>query len=200
MGRFAYTFTAWIWQHLPFAIRKLEDGIIGRFTKTLLYPFEAIIITIANNLYDQIFLDSSSISSLQKHGAMYGLSQGKNEGAADYLRRLRVWRLIISSGGVKKSIKSAMNIFTGIDESVITVKEGIDSVGAPAFIIGGTPIGTGCIIHSTQIFTFTIILPDLSAVALNRSFILKALDEFSPSNEFKIIEKRSGYDYEWEAV
>lgn len=200
MDRFTYSFYAWVWQHLPLKIRKLQDGIIGRFTKLVLSPFESVIIGLANTLYDQVYLDSCSDESLQKHGVTYELTQKRDESKAEFLQRFRIWRLIITAGGVKKSVKTALSIYTGISAEQITVLEGMKSLESGAFKIGVSAIGSGAIVHSTQIFTFTITLPDLSALTLNRGYILKQLDEFSPSNEFTIIEKRSTGDYTWEAA
>jgi|GEM_PF-3266467 hypothetical protein len=200
MDRFTYSFYAWVWQHLPLKIRKLQDGIIGRFIKALLSPFESVITGLANTLYDQLFLDSCSGDSLQKHGMNYNLTQAIDESKDEFLQRFRIWRLIITAGGVKKSVKTALSIYTGVPGDQITITEGMGSFVFDAFKIGVTAIGSGMIVHSTQIFVFKIILPDLSALTLNRGYILNQLNEFSPSNEFIIIEKRSTGDYTWEAA
>jgi hypothetical protein len=201
MDRFTYSFSVWIWQHLPEKVKKLSlTSVIASFIKAILNPFETLITPVVNQLIDQKFLTTCSIESLRKHALQYGLEQKANESRDEFYNRLRIWRIIISGGGVKQSIKTALNIFTGLPENEIILKEGISSLKSGVFAIGQTPIGEGAIVHSTQLFTFTIILPDMTTMSLNRSFILNALDEFSPSNEFQIIEKRNGYDYYWEAA
>lgn len=201
MDRFTYSFSTWIWQHLPEKVKKLaQTSVIALFTKAVLKPFETLIMSMANQLYDQKFLTTCSVESLRKHALQYGIEQEANESRDEFYNRLRIWEIIISSGGVKQSIKTALNIFTGLSEDEITIKEGISSLESGVFIIGRTAIGSGAIVHSTQVFTFTIILPDLTTININRPFILNALDEFSPSNEFQIIEKRNGYDYNWGAA
>lgn len=200
MDRFTYSFYTWVWQHLPVKIKKLQDAIIGKFTKILLSPFESPFIGLANTLYDQLFLESCSDESLQKHGVTYELTQKRDESKAEFLQRFRIWRLIITAGGVKKSVNTALSIYTGVPVDQITIIEGMKSLESGAFKIGVSAIGSGAIVHSTQIFVFKITLPDLSALTLNRGYILKQLDEFSPSNEFTVTEKRSTGDYTWEAA
>lgn len=199
MDRFVYSFKDWIWQHFPVRLQALKESIMKRFISAMLLPFKSIA-NQSNNLYDQIYFSSCSEESLRKHAAPYKLEQKTDESKEDFLYRLRLWRLIITAGGIKKSIKTALKILTGVSENQIIIQEGIRSSGTGPFIIGVTPLGSGSILHSTQIFTFKVILPDLSHMQLNREHILKELDEFSPSNEFKITEKRENYDYEWEVL
>ena len=199
MGRFSYSFLHWIWQHFPVRLQSLKTSVIERFISAILLPFE-FIINLSNNLYDQIYIGSCSEESLRKHGELYGLKQKTDEAIEDFSYRFKIWRLIISDGGIKKSIKRALQIFTGVPENQITIVEGINSLGTGPFIIGITPLGSGSIVHSTQIFTFDVILPDLFHLQLNRGYIIKELNEFSPSNEFRIIEKREEYEYVWEEI
>ncbi|MCL2154032.1 MAG: hypothetical protein FWH53_00050 [Leptospirales bacterium] len=199
MDRFTYSFSRWVWQHFPIRLQSLKASIIERFINAILLPFE-FITNLANNLYDQIYADSCSEESLKKHGQQYGLKQKADETKEEFSHRFRIWRLIISAGGIKKSFKRALQNFTGVPEGKIKIIEGIQSLGAGPFIIGKSLLGTGSIVHSTQIFTFKVILPDLSHIQLNRAYIINELNEFSPSNEFTIIEKRGNYEYVWEEI
>jgi len=199
MDRFSYSFFNWIWQHFPVRLQSLKTSVIERFISAILSPFE-FIINRSNDLHDQIYFGSCSEESLEKHGGSYGFVRKADESKEDFIYRLKIWRLIISAGGTKKSIKSALGVFTGIPEDQIIILDGIKLSGTGVFVIGVTPLGSGSIIHSTQVFTFSVILPDLSHMQLNRAYIIKELNEFSPSNEFRIIEKRGDYEYVWEEI
>lgn len=200
MDRFIYNFEKWVWQHMPPKIRNLGlQSVIALFTAAILKPFELIILKLANQLYDQIYRETASIETLRRRGLQYDLVQRPEENRDDFYKRVVIWEIMMLAGGVKQSIKSSIAILAGVAEPTITIDEGIKSRSG-LFSIGITPIGSGGICCSSVIFSFTVWLPDLADSNINRAYILRSLDEFSPSNKFTIIEKRSTGDYTWEAA
>ncbi len=194
MDRFAYDFGTWVWQHLhPLVIRLGMSSVWARFLTALLKPVEAILIPIANYLYDQRFLLSSSGDALDRHGAMYDLVKKADESSREFLDRILLWKIILARGGTIQGIKSIIQLFISVEAEIIQ-----EYYMTNVFTIGVTPIGTGKSVSSDYlVFVFRIILPDLSDRTIDHAFIKAKIDEFSPHNEYIIIETRPGGYYAW---
>ncbi|TAL31597.1 MAG: hypothetical protein EPN93_17530 [Spirochaetes bacterium] len=194
MARFSFNFSTWVWQHLhPLTVKLGLSSIWARLLKALTKPIETVLVPIANTLYDQLYLTKCSGESLDRHAALYDLARKTDESNRELLDRILLWKIILRRGGTIQGVKSIIALFIGVDAEIIQ-----EFYMEDVFTIGVTALGTGKSVASDYlVFVFKIILPDLSGQSVDHAFIVKKIDEFSPHNEFIILENRPGGYYEW---
>ena len=194
MHNIVFQFPAWVWQHLPYRVRKLgETSVIGSFCSALLAPVNALFLPTTRDLFNACFERSRSGSELVKTGTLYKLSKMEAETDAEFLIRLLKKKVINRSGNTKKAVKEIVTMMLGVSVEIT------EEYHLPGFVVGETSLGTAtCAESSYYAFVSRIILPDLSNQAVNHEIVRGYIDEYSPNNEFRIFETRSTGLYEWE--
>ncbi len=203
--RFSYSFTKWIWQHLPKRILALkETSVWARVLKTLGIPLPNVLIGMANELYDAPFLRTAVGDSLDKHGESYRVRRNPGETDPDYRARLISVRQSRRSGAVKGTLKALAYVYLGVIPEII---EALTNDGN-AFTVGETVIApdennppifwalnvAAALPHDALYlaFVYWIVLPDLSAQSgVQRSEFVRAIERANyGGNEPIIFEKR----------
>lgn len=203
--RFQYSFTKWIWQHLPKRIVALkETSLWGRVLKTLLKPVEIVLVPMANEFMDAIFLSTAKDEALDKHGAEYRLKKNPGETQDEYRARIISLRQARRAGAVKGTLKSLSFVYLGVIPQIVESMHN-DGVG---FKIGFTKIAPsednkpefyalnvnakGPYDELYRAFVYWLILPDLSAREnVPRGEFVRAVERANyGGNEPVIFEKR----------
>lgn len=204
-NRFTFSFTKWIWQHLPKRIVALkETSLWGRILKVLLKPVELIGVPMANEFMDAIFLSTAVDEALEKHGEEYRLRRSPGETNDEYRARLISLRQSRRAGAVKGTIKALAFVYLGV------IPEIVESLrnGGVGFKIGMTKIAPrednkpefyaldvnakGPYDELYRAFVFWVILPDLSdRVNVPVAEFVRAIERVNyGGNEPVIFEKR----------
>lgn len=203
--RFQYSFTKWIWQHLPKRIVALkETSLWGRVLKTLLKPVQVLLVPMANEFMNAIFLTTAKDEALEKHGAEYRLRKSPGETQDEYRARIVSLRQARRSGAVKSTLKSLAFVYLGVNAEIIEAFKNDSN----AFTVGVTPIapddtkppqfyalGVAAappLDSDFLAFTYWIILPDLSAREnVPRTDFVRAVERANyGGNEPIVFEKR----------
>lgn len=205
-NRYQYSFTKWIWQHLPKRIVALkETSVWARVLKTLLKPVELILVPMANEFMDAIFLSTAIDEALEKHGAEYRLKKSPGETQDEYRARLVSLRQARRAGAVKDTLKSLAFVYLGVLPEIVEAFKNDSN----AFTVGITPIAPdesqapefwalnvmAAKPHDADYlaFVYWLILPDLSdRENVPRSDFVRAVERANyGGNEPIIFEKRA---------
>ncbi len=205
-NRFQYSFTKWIWQHLPRRIVALkETSLWGRVLKTILKPIEIVLVPMANEFMDAIFLSTAKDEALEKHGAEYRLKKDPGETEDEYRARIISLRQARRSGAVKSTLKSLSFVYLGVIPEIVEAFKNESN----AFVVGVTPIAPdeskppefwglnvmAALPHDEKYlaFVYWLILPDLSdREGVPRTEFVRAVERSNyGGNEPIIFEKRA---------
>ncbi len=112
--RFEYSFQNWIWKNLRRSIRLLpQTSLWYIFLESLFSYFESLI-DLANWLYDQIDLNTSSGIGLNLWGKRYGLQRLVDESDLDFKNRILYNLLIYRNNLTRKRRREILSEIFGI--------------------------------------------------------------------------------------
>lgn len=203
--RFTYSFTNWIWKHLPKRIIALkETSTWARVLKTLGIAVPDILIGAANELYDAPFLRSAVDDALDKHGESYRVKRNPGETNDEYRARLISVRQSRRAGAVKGTLKALAYVYLGVLPEIIEAFTNDDNY----FLVGESVLAPDennpAQFYALNVkaaapydslylaFVYWIVLPDLSArTGVPRSDFVRAIERSNyGGNEPIIFEKR----------